>query len=886
MSWVKKLLIVSLVGFFAGILTIVAMYFYVKNDLPDVATLKEVKLQTPMQVYTADGQLISQFGEKRRIPLKLDEMPPLLIQAFLAIEDTRFYDHPGIDVIGIMRAATVVASSGDFSQGASTITQQLARNFFLSREKKIIRKIKEVFLAFRIEQLLNKDEILELYLNKIELGHRSFGVGAAAQVYFGKTVAELTLDEIAIIAGLPKAPSILNPIRSPSNAKNRRDTVLTRMRAIDMISEQDYRTALAAPITSKLHGAQITASAPYIAEMVRQQMVEQFGEDAAYSEGYRVFTTIHSDQQQAAQQALQQNLYDYDERHGYRGPVAILWQAELAEQTGTQQDVDVDTEQEQEQQQLIFTEADRPEHADIIAYLSGQQGIEDLFPAVVLTVYENSADVLLASDQTITIEWDGLKWARAFITDERQGVAPKSAAAILAPGMHIMVRQQAGQWRLSQVPAASSALVAINPQNGAIQALVGGYSFSQSQFNRVTQAKRQAGSNIKPFIYSAALEKGYTLASVMNDAPIHQWDDNAGIAWRPRNSPPVYDGPIRIREALAKSKNVVSVRLLRGVGIDDSIRHLQRFGFVASDLPRNETLSLGSASLTPLEVVTGYAVFANGGFLVTPFVVDRVLNEQDEVIYQHYPETACADCQSELSADDKLAEVADEPAQDVDSEQQLYELFNTMQQAEPAEPELTQPAIAEQVISSQNAFLIADALTSSVWGGGDWQKGTGWNGTAWRVQRLKRRDISAKTGTTNDSKDTWFSGFTAATAVTTWVGFDDANRSLGRAQWHANMGQDQSAGTESGARTALPAWLNYMTEVLPGYDERPLQPPTGLASVRIDLASGLLSRSTDHTSSFEYFKIGTEPSQYSQNSVQQIHFDNDKKAEPDESELF
>lgn len=892
MSWVKKLLIVFLVSFFAGILTILALYFYVKNDLPDVATLKEVKLQTPMQVYTADGQLISQFGEKRRIPLKLDEMPPLLVQAFLAIEDTRFYDHPGIDIIGIMRAATVVASSGDFSQGASTITQQLARNFFLSREKKVMRKIKEVFLAFRIEQLLEKDEILELYLNKIELGHRSFGVGAAAQVYFGKTVDELTLDEIAIIAGLPKAPSNLNPIRSPSNAKNRRDVVLTRMRAIDMITEQQYRTALAAPITSKLHGAQITASAPYIAEMVRQQMVQRFGEEAAYSEGYRVYTTIQSKQQHAAKQVLQQNLYDYDERHGYRGPVARVWQAELAEAAS----LSPAAESEQSAQSL-FTETDRPEHADILSYLSKQQGIEDLFPGVVLTVNNNSVDVLLASDQAITLEWDGLKWARAYINDERQGVAPKSAAAILAPGMHILVRQQDEQWRLSQVPAASSALVAIDPHDGAVQALVGGYSFSQSQFNRVTQAKRQAGSNIKPFIYSAALEQGYTLASVMNDAPIHQWDDNAGIAWRPRNSPAVYDGPIRVREALAKSKNVVSVRLLRGVGIDASIRHLQRFGFTATDLPRNETLSLGSASLTPLEVVTGYAVFANGGFLVTPYVVTKVLNDRDEVIYQYQPRIACADCQQpeatedlNLATEQLAAQGADSEAAEpsTDTEQQLYELFNTLQTSEQvaAVEEPATPRIAEQVISSQNAFLIADALTSSVWGGGDWKQGTGWNGTAWRIQKLKRRDISAKTGTTNDFKDTWLSGFTAATAVTVWVGFDDANRSLGRAQWHANLGQEQSAGAESGARTALPAWLDYMEIVLPDYPERRLQQPTGLSSVRIDLASGLLSRSTDHTSSFEYFKIGTEPTQYSQNNVQQIHFDNDKKAEPDESELF
>lgn len=833
MSWFKKLLIFVFVAFLLGVTSITATYFWLKDDLPDVATLKDVRLQTPMQVFTADDELISQFGEQRRIPLRLDEMPPLLIQAFLATEDTRFYEHPGIDIIGIMRAATVVATSGELSQGASTITQQLARNFFLSREKKLIRKIKEIFLAIHIEQLLTKDEILELYLNKIELGHRAFGVGAAAQVYFGKTVQELSVDEMAIIAGLPKAPSVLNPVRSASNARARRNVVLGRMLDTGAIDRATFDAAIAAPVTSRLHGAQITASAPYIAEMVRQQMVDRFGEEVAYTEGFRVYTTINSKDQAIARRALQQNLYDYDERHGYRGPVAELWQSQL---------------QQSDAAEPVFTEKNRPEPAEITAYLDRQQGIEDLIPAIVLDVKQQSAMVLLKGGQLQELSWDGLKWARSFISDERQGTAPKTAAAILKPGQHILVRQQDDLWRLSQIPAASSALVAIDPKDGAIRSLVGGYSFAQSQFNRVTQAKRQVGSNIKPFIYSAALEHNYTLASLMNDAPIHHWDAGAGIAWRPRNSPAVYDGPIRIREALAKSKNVVSIRLLRGIGIDATIEQLLKFGFSAADLPRNETLALGSASSTPLEVVTGYAVFANGGFLVQPYVVDKVLNAEDKVIFQHQPLLACEAC----------------PETDGETPIQA----------------------APRVISAQNAFLIADALKSSIWGGGDWRQGTGWNGTAWQLQNLRRRDLAGKTGTTNDSKDTWFSGFNSDLAVTSWVGFDDANRSLGRALWNANLGREQSAGAESGARTAMPAWQSFMRQILPAYPEKTITPPVGISSVRIDLTTGLLSRSTDHTSSFEFFKLGTEPTQYVSGSVPQVQFGDNNQQKQELEELF
>lgn len=843
MFWLKKIVILCLVGLILAIATVFIAYWYVKDDLPDVSSLQDVRLQTPMRVFTADGELISQFGEQRRIPLTLEDMPPQLIEAFLATEDSRFYEHPGIDVIGMLRAASVVATSGDFKQGASTITQQLARNFFLTREKKIIRKIKEIFLALRIEQLLSKDEILELYLNKIELGHRAFGVGAAAQVYFGKTVQELTLDEIAIIAGLPQAPSILNPVRSPTNARNRRNIVLGRMLSMGYIDQVQYQQALQAPVTSRRHGAQITASAPYIAEMVRQEMVERYGEEYAYTAGLQVYTTIKKPIQDAARHALQQNLYDYDERHGYRGPDAVLWSTE---------------ESDEAEQDTAFAW----DEANILDYLTKQSSLEDLQHAVVLDVAEQQAEIIRADGQYLTLDWDGLKWARRFISDHRQGHAPKQASDILQPGMHIRIRHNGERWQLSQVPEATSALVSMAPDTGAIQALVGGFSFAQSQFNRATQAKRQVGSNIKPFIYSAALEHGYTLASIINDAPIHQWDQGAGIAWRPRNSPAVYDGPIRVREALAKSKNVVSVRLMRGVGIDDAIHHLRRFGFAEADLPRNETLSLGSASLTPLEVVTGYAVFANGGFLITPYVIDRVYNEENELIYQHQVSMACNNC--------SLEPVEPEP---LDAEAQLAQLFAELP-SDPQEQDRPAPVKqAERVISEQNAFLISEALKSSIWGGGHWNRGTGWNGTGWRVQSLQRRDISGKTGTTNDSKDTWFTGYNPQIVTTSWVGFDDANRSLGRATWNANFGREQSSGTEAGARTALPAWLEFMRVAMQDMPVHQVETPAGISSVRIDLDSGLLSRANDHTSRFEYFIRGTEPNQYAQPDTPSFSFD-------------
>lgn len=785
-----------------GTIIVAGLYLYWEDELPSVAELKEVRLQTPMQVYSSDGELIAQFGEIRRIPLQLEEIPQPLINAFLATEDQRFYDHFGIDPIGVARAFFLMVSSGEIQGGGSTITQQLARNFYLSFDQTWTRKIKEAFISLRMEKELTKDEILELYLNKITFGHRAHGVGAAAQVYYGKDVADLSLAQMAMIAGLPKAPSTMNPISNPERARERRAVVLGRMLAERVINQQEYRDALAEPIDTRLHGAEVTMSAPYLAEMVRADMVSRYGEDATYNGGFKVFTTVNAKQQRAAQRAVQLNLHEYDERHGYRGAEQVLWQPDESAW----------------------------EHDAIRDFLREQEAVGLTVPAVVLGVTERAALVLTASGSPRELPWQGIAWARPYMHADRQGTAPDTAAEVLAPGQLIRLRATDNGLRLAQVPEPSGAIISLRPQDGSIAAAVGGYSFAISQYNRAIQAERQAGSNIKPFIYSAALENGFTLATLVNDAPINQWNPGSGIAWRPRNSPDVYEGPIRVRQALAKSKNVVSVRLMRSLGIDTTVEYLTRFGFAIDELPRNESLSLGSASMTPLEVARGYAVFANGGYLVNPYFIERIVDNNEQVVYTARPAVACVLCENE-------------------------------------EREVVQ---APQVITEQNAYLVTQAMNSAVWGGGSWQHRTGWNGTAWRVQRSKPivdlagRNIVGKTGTTNDSKDTWFSGFVSGLVTTAWVGFDNLERALGSTTMNENLDSSEQpiSGAEGGAKTALPMWINYMETALEDATIEPFQVPPGLVMARIDLKTGKLSRKSDYTTRFEYFLPGTAPTEY------------------------
>ena len=860
MKYFKTFLLLGFIGALLGGIALTGIYFYIKPDLPSVAILKDVRLQTPMRIYTQDGKLISQYGVKRRIPVTLEQAPELLQKAILATEDNRFYEHFGIDPIGITRAFINLVLTGEKSQGASTLTQQLARGFFLTREKTYIRKIKEVFIALHMETELSKDEIFELYLNKVELGHRSFGFGAAAQVYYGKRLDELTLAQIATLAGLPQAPSVLNPVSRPQRSVERRRIVLLRMLDEGYITRQQFDEAASAPVTAEKHGAEIELDAPYLADLIYSEMVTLYGKEEAETGGYQVYATVSSELQQAAQNAVKQNLHDYDERHGFRGAVARLWPPAQnnAEQAPELTSTDCVSEPLYPDWPCEVTEE------AIISQLDNAGAFGFVFPVAVIGVDDQSFTTRDVTGTERAIEWEGMDWARPFLSDSRQGQPPSQASDIVSPGDIVYIREQDEQWRLAQLPQVSGAFVALDPHDGAVQAIVGGYSFYQSQFNRATQAKRQVGSNIKPFVYSAALDNGYTVASIINDAPINEWDEATGVAWRPQNSPAEYDGPIRMRVALGKSKNVVSVRLLRGVGLDNTIEHLTRFGLEKADIHRDETVSLGSSSHTPLEIVRGMATIANGGFLIEPYFIDRVLNETGEVLWQTNPVVACDNCgENRATQSQPVSEEADIEAL----------LAAELNQSLPAQTDSDEVMAAPRVISPQNAFLVADMMRTAVRANGNWNKKTYWQGTGWRARNiLQRTDLAGKTGTTNDSRDAWFSGFSRNLVATAWVGFDDMTRQLGRAAYNNPLAKrdpdrfgwigNAMVGTESGAMAAQPAWIRFMQVALADEPEEAMSVPDDIVRVRIDRTSGKLTRRTDHTTLFEYFLRGTEPTVY------------------------
>jgi len=783
MKRLTKLLFSLLSAFFAlGLLGAIAAggaYVYLAPKLPSTESLKDMQFQVPLRIFAADGSLIAEFGEKRRIPLSYAEIPEPMIQAVLAAEDDRFFHHPGVDYQGILRAAWHLLRTGEKGQGGSTITMQVARNFFLSREKTFLRKFNEILLALKIERELGKPEILELYLNKIYLGNRAYGVGAAAQVYYGRPLAELSLAEYAMIAGLPKAPSRYNPIADPERALTRRNYVLGRMRSLGFIEPDAYQAALATPNTARYHGQEVEADAPYLAEMIRTEMVARYG-DAAYTDGYRVTTTIDSRLQNSANHALVSALLEYDRRHGWRGPEAK-------------------------------TDPADPE--------AGLQRLRDTpvtggqIPALVMGVEERSARVRLADGTDVEIPWEGLEWARAYRNDNVTGPAPKRAGDVLAPGDLVRIRSTGeDQWALSQLPQVEGALVSLNPDTGAILSLVGGFDFNRSKFNRVTQAERQPGSNFKPFIYSAALEKGFTPASIINDAPVVYEDAGAEKLWRPENYSGRFFGPTRLREALYKSRNLVSIRLLREIGIEYAVDYVQRFGFRPDSLPRNLTLALGTGVLTPLELVGGYAVFANGGFRVEPHALARIENSRGEVLFEARPATVCRDC----------------PEPGLPGALPLLPVGRTATGDEP-------PVVATRVLTPQNSWLITSLLQDVI------KRGTGR-----RAQALGRGDIGGKTGTTNDQLDAWFSGFNADIVTTCWVGFDQP-RSLGN--------------RETGGRAALPMWIQFMGEALKGRPEHVQPEPEGLVTVRIDPDTGLLARSDQADAIFETFREDTVPHQ-------------------------
>jgi penicillin-binding protein 1A len=772
---VRRIFASLLALLFTGVIVVavLAAFVYVKVEpqLPAIEVLKKVQLQEPLRIYTRDRQLLAEFGDKRRTPVQVAEVPPAMINAFLAAEDDHFFEHSGVDIPGLLSAAFELVRTGKKRRGASTITMQVARNFFLSSEKTYWRKVTEILLALRIEGSLSKDEILELYLNKIYLGHHAYGIEAAAQVYYGKHIGELTLAQMATIAALPKAPSRINPINSPKDTVDRRNYILGRMHQLGYIEEDAWKLAVAEPDDAKLHKFKAEVGAAYLTEMVRNKLVKRYG-TSVYTSGYQVITTLNVASQAAANAAVHKDLLDYSRRHGYRGAEAHI-------------------------------NLDEHEAGTWPALLKDYRVVGGLQAGLVIDVDEQTAEILTAEQSTVQLGWEGLSWARPYLGVNRLGKSPKQAADVLKVGDVVRLRQQDdGSWMLEQLPRVEGALISLRPTDGALQALVGGFDFRRSKFNRVTQAKRQPGSSFKPVIYSAALEKGFTPASMINDAPVVFDDPKLESTWRPENYSGEFFGPTRLREALYRSRNLVSIRILRAIGASYAAEYAERFGFVAAELPKDLTLALGSATVTPMQMARAYAVLANGGYLVEPYFIHAIYDAAGKEIFSANPAIACPQCPP------------------------MMESINTLEE-EPVK-------LAPQVLTPQNVWLMTSMMRDVI------QRGTGR-----KARVLGRADLAGKTGTTNDQKDAWFSGFNHALVTTAWVGFDKLEP-LGRG--------------ETGGRAALPMWINYMAVALKGIREQKLEPPEGLVTVRIDPATGLLAGSGQTDAIFETFREANVPS--------------------------
>ncbi len=790
----KWLSILGLTGALLGAGTLFVSYLIINPGLPDVEVLSDVQLQVPLRIYSSDGELMQVYGEKRRSPLTIDQIPANLKNAFIAGEDARFYEHPGVDYQGIARAIWHIAKTGgEKGPGGSTITQQLARDFGLvSREKLFTRKLKEWFLALKIERELNKDEILALYLNKIYLGNRAYGVAAAAQGYYGKTVDELSLAECAMIAASAQLPSRVNPLRSPELSSRRRNYMLRRMAEQGYVSQAEAEAAIASEDYAYAHDPTIEVDALYAAELARSQALQLVGEDI-YSGGYRIYTTIDSKLQHAANAAVRKGLIDYDQRHGYRGPEAHF---ELASNA---------------------TSADWDDLLDRFGVVSGMQ------PALVLSTDQEFFLAYLADGQTVSLDLASISWARQYQDVNSRGPAPTAVTEVVTPGDVIRVAlDDDGQWRMTQIPDVQGALVSLAPEDGAVRALVGGLDFMRSKFNRATQAKRQPGSSFKPFVYAAALDRSYTPATLVNDAPIVFEDDQLERSWKPENFSEQFFGLTRLREGMVNSRNLVSIRVLRDIGVEYTWRFVQRFGFDGADIPKDLSMALGSGAVTPIAMARAYASLANGGFRIEPYFISRIVDGQGRTVIEAEPAFACAQCPQRLNPDSVNPAVS--MAADLTTEQAARQA----------------PKLAPQAIEPPTHYLIQSLLRDVV------RRGTGRAAMA-----LGRNDLAGKTGTTNDQRDAWFSGYNASLATTVWVGFDQLLR----------LGSN-----EVGGKAALPIWIDYMGQALQGVPEVNESLPAGVAVAQINPDTGLLCSAQRSGCITEYFRQGTLPEAEADNS--------------------
>ena len=719
------------------------MYLYIAPSLPKMTTLKKAPLLKPLQVYSADNELIAEYGGKLSVPVEYKQIPKPFISAFLAAEDSSFFEHSGVSFKGLGRAVSETITGSNVQTGGSTITMQVAKNYYLSPERTLKRKLTEIFLARKIEQNLSKEEILTLYVNKIFLGKNAYGIAAAAKIYYNKSLDQLSIAQMAMISGLPKAPSKYNPVVNPTRALERRNWILGRMLQLGSINQSQYQKAIAEPINLDMPDRGINNKFPYVGEMVRSELVEKFGEHAIDS-GYKVYTTVNSQRQAYAEQAVQEGLEAYDRRHGWRGAEAH----------------------------------DKP-LTEFTAYAN-------TYPAKVIQVNGNSFEALMQDGSTVTVPWSGMSWAAPYRNANSVGPAPSKAAQIVKVKDIIRLRPNDNKtsWALVQVPKAQGQLIAINPNNGAIEAIVGGYNFYQSKFNRALQGCRQPGSTIKPFVYALALERGMTPYSMVNDSPI-----TIG-KWSPKNSDGRYLGMIPLRRALYLSRNTVSVRLLQTVGIERTRQLFMDFGLHENQIPRNYTIALGTPQVLPIQMATGYATFANGGYRIQPHFIDRIEDAYGKVIYQSNPEYACISCINQTDAEQL------ESAEAVTPDDEVIEMTNPTLAVE---KELTQLQLdesksqyrqAQRILKSSSAYDMANILRDVI------QHGTGR-----AALKIGRDDIGGKTGTTNDAKDAWFAGFNGKLVTVAWVGFDQPT-TLGRREY--------------GGVAALPIWTNFMGNALKG----------------------------------------------------------------------
>ncbi len=797
---------VSIAFLLAGAASVVmvatASFLYLAPRLPPAEDLREISFQIPLRVYSREGLLMGEFGEHRRNPISFKDLPPLFIKAVLAAEDKGFFEHNGVSLRSLLRAALELARYREIRSGGSTITMQVARNFFLVRDQTFLRKFNEIVLALQIERILTKEEILALYLNKIFLGYRSYGAEAAAQVYYGKSLSELDLAQWAMIAGLPKAPSAFNPIANPDRAILRRDWILDRMLEAGFINTTEHANARSQPAVAALHTTQPEVHASYMAEMVRQEVVKRYGQQA-YLNGLRVYTTLHAERQQSALAALRRGIHDYDERHGWRGAEHVIDTTELPP---------------------IPVALNERRATDIQAWaatIGDRHSVGDLEAAVVAVIDDTGALLITRDERTITLPFAAMDWAAAYINADRKGASPATPSDILKPGDVVRVRAVAEEdgsaWRLAQIPAVQGAIVSIDPRTGAIEALQGGYSFSLSQFNRATDGLRQTGSAFKPFIYAAALQHGMTPATIINDAPVVFQDAQLEAVWRPTGASKTFYGPTRLREALYRSLNLVSIRILQRIGIASALQTLADFNLPTRRFPRDLSLSLGSATMTPLEVATGYAAFANRGHPLDAWFIERI--ETDEGILFEAPQVLL--CQGDCNETTDLEE----------SDEQEHPAENRQDTGDTVATENIRPIT--QRLDPRDMWLMDSMLKDVVK-----------RGTARRARNLQRADLAGKTGTTNEHLDAWFVGYTPLLSTSVWLGFDEPG-SLGRGEY--------------GGRAALPVWIDYMAQISEGLPETPLEQPTGILSARINPLTGERVRPDSNPAIFEYFRADNLP---------------------------